>query len=264
VLNNKEGTQKSYLDVFKEHNGFVSNKWIHYFFIYDQLFSRFIGEGEPITLLEIGVQNGGSLEIWKKYLPPNSKIWGIDIDKKCCALKFSENISFHLGNAADSDFVSRTFKDIKFDVIIDDGSHISTEVITAFIHMFPNVKPGGMYIIEDLHTSYWKSYGGGLKKRGSSIEFFKELIDVLNFDYLEKDRKSGKLRNVFKDYYTTVSSVSFFDSVLAINKYYKPKQTGFQSVYTGQIEMVADTSPYVSKLEEQHELIETVKEIFYR
>jgi ubiquinone/menaquinone biosynthesis C-methylase UbiE len=190
-----DGFFKSYFEVYKGHTGFVSDKWIHYFSIYDLLFTHIIEAGKPITLLEIGVQNGDSLEIWKKYLPENSRIYGVDIDEKCGELKFSDNISFHLGNASDDDFMNRIFKNIDFDVILNDGSHLSKEVIKTFINMFPKIKPGGIYIVEDLHASYWKSYGGGFRQKKASIEFFKRLIDALNFDYIPSNKffKKSKL-----------------------------------------------------------------------
>jgi hypothetical protein len=81
-----DNDKKTYLDRFGQHTGYVSDKWVQYLFIYDQLFERFQCDGKPITLLEIGVQNGGSLEIWEKYLPENSKIYGVDINKKCAEL----------------------------------------------------------------------------------------------------------------------------------------------------------------------------------
>jgi cephalosporin hydroxylase len=253
---------KSYLDIFKNHTGFVSDKWIHYFFIYDQLFFRFRKPGRPITLLEIGVQNGGSLEIWKKYLPVNSRIYGIDIDEKCSDLKFSKNINFYLGSAVDNDFINKTFRDIEFDVILDDGSHICSETIKTFVNMFPKIKYGGMYIVEDMHTSYWKSYGGSFRGPGSSMEFFKGLTDTLNIDYLEDNGIIDEKEITFlKKYSEMICSISFFDSICAINKFYQKKTEHFQAVITGDIQPVADNSvrPKVTK---KMEIIKIIKKLY--
>jgi len=163
---------QKYEKFFENHKGYVSHKWIHYFYIYDKLFSEYLKGNKPLTIMEIGVDRGGSLEIWKKYFPEGSKIYGIDINPKCNELEFSENIFFHLGNASDRAFMEKTFGNIEFDIILDDGSHICSDVIETFKIMFPRIKNGGLYIVEDLHTSYWKNYGGGYLKKESSIEYF--------------------------------------------------------------------------------------------
>lgn len=170
-------TIKTYLEIYKEHTGYVSHKYIHYFFVYDCIFKRFLEKEKPIKMLEIGVQNGGSSEIWKKYLPQGSIIHSLDIDERCQSLKFSEGIFFHLGNATDAVFMEKTFGDIQFDVIVDDGSHICKDVIQTFKYLFPKMKSGGCYIVEDMHTSYWKKYGGGIYNKKNSIEYFKKLIN---------------------------------------------------------------------------------------
>ncbi|MDR0527237.1 MAG: class I SAM-dependent methyltransferase [Spirochaetaceae bacterium] len=254
-----------YFDVFKAHTGFVSNKWIHYFFIYDRIFSRFLSAGKPVTLLEIGVQNGGSLEIWKKYLPENSQIHGIDIDEKCLKLQFDSNIYFHLGSAADSDFMNQTFKDIQFDIILDDGSHICKDVIKTFIDMFPKLKWGGMYVVEDMHTSYWKEYGGDLKKRGSSIEYFKNFIDVLNFDYIRIKKHNFLKRSFRKRFYefkTMICEVSFFDSICKIDKLYQPKNDSFKNSLSGLTDTVEPLLKIINSADKESVLIEKTRRMF--
>ncbi|MDR1323078.1 MAG: class I SAM-dependent methyltransferase [Candidatus Margulisbacteria bacterium] len=245
--------KKSYYDIYKEHQGLVSHKWTHYFFIYDLLLRRFREKGQPIKLIEIGVNNGGSLEIWKKYLPRNSEIHGIDIDEKCCALQFSKNIHFHLGNATDKKFIDKNFKDLDFDVILDDGSHICAEVKQTFDNMFPKLKPGGIYIVEDLHASYWQCYGGGFRKKESSIEFFKGLIDLLNIDYIEK-RHNKKHDGI-------ISQIQFFDSCCAITKYYQVKREPFYPVTTGDIYNVC-AIPQEQKLTNYMTNVQTAHKLF--
>jgi uncharacterized coiled-coil DUF342 family protein len=259
------GNQKTFHEVFRQHTGYVSDKWVQYLFIYDQLFERFLCAGKPITLLEIGVQNGGSLEIWKKYLPKNSKIYGVDINEKCADLQFSENISFYLGNATDTDFMNQTFGGMEFDVILDDGSHICQEVIETFINLFPKIKLGGMYLIEDLHTSYWKDYGGGLRASDSSIAYFKGLIDALNTDYIENDPGiDTKYLAALKNYNELISSISFFDSICAVNKLHQSKTNPYEAVITGQVETVCDVIKYKPYSTEQVKLLEKVQKMYDR
>jgi len=260
---------KTYLEVFKEHNGFVSHKWIHYFFIYDRIFSRFLEEGKPIRILEIGVQNGGSLEIWKKYLPQNSEIHGIDINEKCLQLKFNEGISFHLGSATDINFMEKTFGDIQFDVILDDGSHICSDVIQTFEYLFPKIKNGGCYIVEDMHTSYWKNYGGGNNK--SSIEYFKKLIDSgVNRDHFvtyglfarfkKKYLKPAEKNLVIKK---MISQISFFDSICSIDKYYFEKEKPFEDIISGDTALVVkEVTERNIKINDRLSEINIIKKLF--
>jgi len=280
---------KTYLEIFKEHCGYESYKWIHYFFIYDRIFKRFLEKGEPIKMLEIGVKNGGSLEIWKKYLPQGSAVHGVDIDEKCKELKFSDGIFFHLGNATDKNFIDKTFGDTKFDVILDDGSHISKDVINTFKYLFPKIKNGGCYIVEDMHTSYWIKLGGGMYNRKSSMEYFKKLIDYgINKDYIDyslfdkiKDKLFKRNRKnithiikfnffdkIFKrnDYdaeiLKNISQISFFDSICSIDKFYEPKEVPFKSIITGEIALVnKDTEKEIHVKNGQNE-IDRIKNLF--
>jgi cephalosporin hydroxylase len=254
---------QKYYDVYKNHTGKVSHKWTHYFYVYDRLFTEFLDKGAPVTLLEIGVQNGGSLEIWKKYFPPDSQIHGLDINEKCSELKFGENIYFHLGSAADLEFINANFQDKTFDIIIDDGSHICNDVINAFRYLFPKLKDGGLYVVEDMQNSYWNECGGGLRAKHSSVEYFKTIIDELNYDWVRPIQsnklfnmvyyrlfnktlqeavkkwydRSVKSGNVYKDsesdIHETVSEVRFFDSVCAVKKYYGRKTKPFTHIITG-------------------------------
>ncbi|MDR1147580.1 MAG: hypothetical protein LBK66_03000 [Spirochaetaceae bacterium] len=247
---------ENYEEVFKNHNGFVSNKWVHYFYIYDRLFSEYRAKNQPLTIMEIGVDRGGSLEIWKKYLPENSKIHGVDINPKCGEINFSENIFFHLGSASDRAFMEKTFADIDFDIIIDDGSHICSDVIEAFKIMFPKIKNGGLYVVEDLHTSYWAVCGGGVLKKGSSIEYFKKFVENINADYIypfnflnvftkyfSRDFR-GKVKRILQknankkyfngiEYSKLIESITFYDSICAVKKFSRPKDVPFKSVING-------------------------------
>jgi 23S rRNA U2552 (ribose-2'-O)-methylase RlmE/FtsJ len=207
-----------------------------------------------ITIMEIGVDRGGSLEIWKKYLPNGSKIHGVDINPKCQSIQFSENIYFHLGNATDHRFMKNTFADTEFDIIIDDGSHRCSDVIETFKIMFQKIKNSGIYIVEDLCTSYRKKFGGGFRKKGTSIEYFKNLIEALNSDHLRKKLNIFQkiVRHFNKDiaknflevdvskkyfqninYPETIESVAFYDGICAIKKFTAPKLQASKSVITG-------------------------------
>jgi SAM-dependent methyltransferase len=145
-----------------------------------------------VSLLEIGVQNGGSLEIWHKLLPLRSRVVGLDLDERCRELKFSEGIELYIGDATGEAFINGALGEAGFDIIIDDGSHRSKDVIASFELLFRRLKPGGLYIVEDLHASYWPAFGGGFRAEGSSIEWAKTLVDAINADHI---KSTSKLRS---------------------------------------------------------------------
>jgi len=107
-------------------------------------------------------------------------------------------------------------KDIgEIDLIIDDGSHLNEHVITTFELLFPKLKNGGIYVIEDTQTSYWESYGGdstNLNKEGTIYHFFKNLIDGLNHQELI-------IKGYKKNYYDShIVSMHFYHNMIFIYK----------------------------------------------
>lgn len=161
---------------------------------YHNHFRKF--KSKRIKLLEIGVggykdpyAGGNSLRLWKKYFPLG-KIFGLDIYEKSA---LEENrIKIFRGSQIDEDFLMEVVERINgLDIIIDDGSHYNTDVIKTFKILFPKLKDGGIYVIEDTQTSYWENYGGDsrdLKNPGTIMNFFKDLIDGLNHkEFVDKD-----------------------------------------------------------------------------
>ncbi|MDR2093156.1 MAG: hypothetical protein LBP58_07580 [Azoarcus sp.] len=236
MTNEHPWQKRAFHSVYRDHHGLASNKWSHYPFIYDQILARHLDAGRALVLLEIGVQNGGSLEIWKKYLPPGTELHGVDIDPRCLELEFIDGIHFHHGSAADVDFINRVFADTTFDIIIDDGSHQCADVITAFINLFKKLNPGGIYITEDLHTSFNKKWGGGLYRKDSSIEFFKRFADTVNYGYFTADDflSLADKSPFLSGYREEIASICFYDSVCAITKFARPKQTAFIPILAGE------------------------------
>lgn len=143
---------------------------------------------KKINLLEIGVggyenplQGGESLRMWKRYFP-FGKIHSIDIYEKS---PLQENrIKIFKGSQVDKDFLDNVTGTIgEIDIIIDDGSHLNEHVIETFTLLFPRLKDGGIYVVEDTQTSYWEEYGGDsgdLKNPKTMLNFFKGLTDSLN------------------------------------------------------------------------------------
>lgn len=125
-----------------------------YLHVYEQYLEP-IRQG-PIKILEIGVKNGASLRTWKAYFP-KADVFGIDIDPRCAGLT-EPRISIEIGSQDDEAFLDRCFgPSNKFDVIIDDGSHVNEMTLSTFRRLFPSrLNPGGLYIIEDLRCSYMR------------------------------------------------------------------------------------------------------------
>lgn len=157
------------------------DKWVHYFEIYEKHFSRYRGQ-RPIVI-EIGVQHGGSLQMWKKYFGEYSKIIGIDIDPRC---KFVEEPGIEIVRGDQGQEVFWEWFKKKYPrptILIDDGGHTMKQQIITFKNMFDFIDENGVYLCEDLHCAYWSTteHGGGPPgKPGTSIELFKGLVDELN------------------------------------------------------------------------------------
>ena len=134
-----------------------------------------------------------------------------------------------------------------FDLIIDDGSHTSGDIIKSFARYFRHLNNGGMFVAEDLHCSYWENYEGGLYYPYSSIAFFKRLADVVNHEHwgIEKDRK--QLLSGFSEHFETVfdesdladiHAIEFFNSVCVVHKRKRRSNVLGERLIAGQNDVV--------------------------
>ena len=195
---------------FTENTGRLIHKWKHYFEIYDRYFSSF--RGTDVHVIEFGVFQGGSLQMWKEYFGPNCKIFGVDINPHCKKLE-EENIEIFIGDQEDRKFLKSLAKSIpRIDILIDDGGHTMRQQINTFEELFSHIDKNGVYLCEDLHTSYWPDWSGGYRKRDSFIEYSKNFIDHINAWHSETNR----LR--VTKFTKSVHSLHYYDSVLVIEK----------------------------------------------
>jgi len=164
-------------DLYARHTGKVSDKWGIYLDFYDRIFAPW--RDRPITMVEVGVQNGGSLEIWAKFFPNAVRIVGCDANPKCAALTFDDpRISLVIGPINSPPTYRQLLERApEFDIFLDDGSHDSPDIIAAFYNYWPNVKPGGLFVIEDLHCAYFPTHQGGMKEPLNAMNFLKLLAD---------------------------------------------------------------------------------------
>lgn len=217
---------KTLESLYSKHCNYISDKWSIYLSEYERLFVTL--QQTPVTLLEIGVQNGGSLEIWDNYFPNAVKILGCDINPDCERLNYaSDRINLVVGDINRSQTLERIYSIApSFDIVIDDGSHTSSDIIHAFCHLFPRLKQGGLFIAEDLHCSYWENYQGGLYHPRSSMAFFKALADVLNFEHwgLEQQTRERLLKpfgitpELTEALLAEVHSVEFVNSMCIVTR----------------------------------------------
>ena len=167
--------------IYSSYSSKKAHKWSQFIPAYENHFAQYINK--PITVFEVGVWKGGSLEIWKKFLGPNTTIVGFDIDENCLHHKKPElDIHVEIGGQSDTKFLTRMIE--KYgnpDIVIDDGSHHMNDIIATFEFLYPIVEKNGMYVVEDTHTSYLENYvGKDRKKNRNWMEIAKELVDKLH------------------------------------------------------------------------------------
>jgi SAM-dependent methyltransferase len=220
----------SLLDNLAKKYGTDKSSYVHNYCVkYEKYlpFKRF----QDMNILEIGILDGKSLLTWRDYYY-KAKIVGIDINTDCKQFEDKENNIFvEIGSQDDHVFLNEVMREhAKFDMILDDGSHMNEHVIYSFEHLFQSVKPGGLYVIEDVHTSYWPWYNGGLKDPRSMMEYFKNLSDDISYRGLEniedqehvwwrrEDLMTPYVNKVNPEIRTDIESINFLNGIIIITK----------------------------------------------
>jgi hypothetical protein len=169
-------------------------------------------------MYEIGVQNGGSAQMWRQFLGPSSIIVGIDINPACRHVADNQ-IYVKIGDQSDAGFLTAIVEEFgPPDIVIDDGSHKMEHINASFDFLFPLMPKNSIYMVEDLHTAYWEEYGGGAHSEVSFINRAKGFVDQLNAHY-----SRGQVP--VTDFNRTVTSVHFYDSLVCIEKNTPPRGT---------------------------------------
>jgi SAM-dependent methyltransferase len=154
-------------------NADAAAKPLKMYAIYDRYFDGL--SDKPVTLLELGVHTGESLKVWASYFPRGTVI-GVDILENKADFSGYSNIVFERGDQTDSD----RLKEIclahaadGLDIIVDDASHIGLSSAVSYATLFPYLKPGGLYIVEDWGTGYFDDWPDG----GHFQKFRSEAVD---------------------------------------------------------------------------------------
>lgn len=195
-----------------------SDKWEPYFDVYERHLNGFIGK--KFNFVEVGVQKGGSLDMWSLYFGEGANICGIDVDPSCADLVYDKpNIEVVIGDQSDPAFWDSFIETHpKIDVFVDDGGHYMDQQILTFEKIFPILPVGGVFICEDCHTSYMVHNGGGLNRRGTFIEYAKQYVDAIHWDWKESyNTELERIWKIGKD----LTSVHFYDSMVVFEKFGK-------------------------------------------
>ncbi|MEU7476252.1 class I SAM-dependent methyltransferase [Lentzea sp. NPDC042327] len=198
---------------------FGSDKWgdLHWYTQhYERHFARL--RTEPVRVLEIGIggyddpdSGGASLRMWQRYFR-RGLVHGLDITAKPGVT--GPRITTVQGDQSDAAFLDALGTRLgPFDVVIDDGSHLNDHVRTSFHALFPHVRAGGLYVVEDLQTAYWPSWGGAPDGgAGTSIGMLKSFVDGLNLAEVAGPRVNGGYvqRNI--------SGISFHHNIAFVEK----------------------------------------------
>ena len=197
-------------------------KHSHYFDVYEQHFSKFVGK-KPVVV-EVGICRGGSAEMWQKYFGKGSTIIGIDVDDNAFKLEHQTPGCVQIkGDQSDPEFWKGFFEQYpEVDIFIDDGGHHMTQQVQTIIHAYPFVKEGGVYVCEDTHTSYWPEYSGGLRTPQSFMEYSKRLIDTLNSAHYRPEAMSQD-EQLFVNHFNAIRSMHFYDSMVVLEKGLRPE-----------------------------------------
>jgi hypothetical protein len=192
---------------YLSHNGRPTQKWKQYLPAYQRHLEKFVDQS--ILLIEIGVLDGGSLQLWKKFLGPFVRIVGIDINSECAGF-VEDQIAVRIGDQKDTAFLQSVIDEFGDpDVVIDDGSHRSEDQISSFRFLYPRLSKNGVYTIEDLHAVYWEKAAENAQPLGNTIDVCKALVDELHGRYAP-----GR-RTQFTD---TTRSICSYDSMVVFER----------------------------------------------
>lgn len=172
-------------------------------------------------ILEIGVDRGESLYMWEEYFP-NAEIHGLDINKEC--EKFNKGrVKIHIGDQSNKNFLNDLGeKNNFFDIIIDDGSHIHDHIIKSFTSLYPFLKNGGYYVVEDVvnnydTTNFFARYAFGINYYPTN----KPTVDEPGFKKFDI-KNCEDIKNVV--------GLNFYRHLIFLKKGFNPEENPFKNI----------------------------------
>lgn len=180
-------------------------KWSSYFPVYQSLVAPFAGK--PVTIVEIGVLNGGSLVMWRELLGPDARIIGVDVNENARRME-EQGFEIFIGDQADEGFWDGFFQSVgEIDVLVDDGGHTNRQQIVTLTKALPRVRDGGVVIIEDTHASFMKGFANPSPR--SFMSFAKHVADCIQARSPHVTHTSGA------PFAGLVHAVTFYESMVA-------------------------------------------------
>lgn len=219
-------TGQQLYDVFIAGSAGLLHKWHHYFEIYEEVFAP-LRTRENLRLLEIGVGRGGSLDLWRGYFEAAAVIVGADIDPAKKQFEdAARGIRVRIGDQADRGFLAGLVEEFgAFDIVIDDGGHTTRQQVESFLGLYPAVVEDGIYLVEDVHTSYWKAFQDS-DAEPSFMDFATRLTHRLNEPYwnvsrglvYRTDNPNRLTSQTVTRFCAETKSIAFFDSIIVFRK----------------------------------------------
>lgn len=183
---------------------YLSIKYDTYFLVYEALLQKYVDR--DVTIVEVGIFNGGSLFMWRKFFGPKARIIGVDLNPDAREWE-KHGFEIYIGDQSSDKFWAELFQEVgKVDVLIDDGGHTNRQQIVTTHYAIQNINDGGVLIVEDVHTNYFREFGN--PSRYSFLNFAQHIVDGVN-------SRAYSLRRTCPQYSSRVYSVSFFESMVA-------------------------------------------------
>jgi cephalosporin hydroxylase len=177
-----------------------------YFQAYETLLAQYVGQ--PITFVEVGVFNGGSLHMWRRYFGEQARIIGVDLNPEARKWQ-AEGFEIFIGDQSNANFWRDFYQTVgAIDVLLDDGGHMNHQQLVTTEYALEHINDGGMLIVEDVHTSYMPGFNS--KPEHSFVNFGKHIVDAVNSRFPDIDTGA----NLYQD---RVWSVSFHESIVAFH-----------------------------------------------
>ena len=205
---------------------------------YQRFYPRFLQpmRGSVTGMLEIGILHGQSVRMWEKYFP-RAFVYGIDLNAESSTPR-SRIFRADQSNADQLTAVRQQItRPVQF--ILDDGSHVPEHQMLAFdLYFSALLQPGGVYIVEDVETSYWargEIYGyptryGHLHPR-SFVELCKPLVDDVNAEFLSPDAKASRSSPISQATRDWISSVTFGQNCIIFTKKTQAERQTYERPY---------------------------------
>ncbi len=201
-----------------------TSKYDTYFYAYDELFAPY--RGKELTFVEIGIQGGGSMEVWREYFGGKARIIGVDLNPVLQKELQEDGYEVFVGDQSSEDFWKTFFAEVgDIDILLDDGGHTNFQTKSTIQYCAEHIKDGGMLIVEDTHASYMKKFGNPSEE--SLISYTKEIVDLVNGRSTRVDKKSKDPHN----YGSMIHSVQYFESIVAMRVNRKLSHTSNKTNY---------------------------------